>query len=331
MENVIKNKQTVGEIDYFTVSNNKDLEIEFCQLGAAVYAVKYKGKVITYHPQDKNVFLTTGKYSGKIVGRTCGRLADGKIDIDGQPYQLDVNETGKNNCLHGGKDGISFKKFNYSVTEDASAINVVFTYQSPNGESGFPGNVNFTITYVIEKAVNAFTIKMLAMPDAKTVLNMTTHIYWRLGGNDVLDHVLYVDAGKRMIGHPERMFNMQEVDVDALFDFQKPKKVGQDILAVAQDSPNATRGYDHAWIFNNPSQGRITLSYETTTLDITTNFSMTNIYADCWNDPIEMLTYGPDKQYGGIAIEPQLKYMTYKDLYFDANQPLDRFIRFELR
>ncbi|MCQ3907899.1 MAG: hypothetical protein MJ219_04230 [Mycoplasmoidaceae bacterium] len=177
MENLIINKQTVERIDFFAVKNNKELEIEFCQLGAAVYAVKYKGKVITYHPADRKVFLTTGKYSGKIVGRTCGRLEDGKIEVDGKTYQLQVNEPGKGTCLHGGNDGISFKKFDYSVTDDGNSINVVFKYRSPNGEAGFPANVNFTITYVIEKEANAFTIKMLATPDAKTVLNMTTHIY----------------------------------------------------------------------------------------------------------------------------------------------------------
>lgn len=331
METLIKNKQTVGCVDYFTVANNKDLEIEFCQLGAAIYCVKYKGKVITYHPADKEVFLTTGKYSGKIVGRTCGRLADGKIEIDGKPYQIQVNESGKNNCLHGGNDGISFKKFNYSVTETPDAISVVFKYKSPDGEAGFPGNVDFTITYVIEKENNTFTIKMKAIPDAKTVLNMTTHIYWRLGGNDVLDHTLYVDAGKRMVGHESRMFNMNEIAVEDLFDFQQPKKVGKDILEVAKASPNATRGYDHAWIFNNPNEGKVTLSFENTKLNIITDFSMTNIYADCWNDPIEMLNYGMDKQYGAIAIEPQMKYTSYKDLICEANKPFDHYIRFELR
>lgn len=331
MENVIKNKQTVGDVDYFTVANNKDLEIEFCQLGAAVYAVKYKGKVITYQPADRNVFLTTGKYSGKMVGRTCGRLADGKVEIDGKQYQLQINETGKNNCLHGGNDGLSFKKFNYSITEDAKSIHVVFAYQSPDGEAGYPGNVNFTITYVIEKENNSFTINMLAIPDANTILNMTTHIYWRLGGNDILDHMLYVDAGKRVIGHEARMFNMQETPVDNLFNFQQPKKVGQDILEVAKASPNATRGYDHAWIFNNPNLGKVTLSYETTTLEVTTNFGMVNIYANCWNDPIEMLSYGPDKQYGGIAIEPQLKYLSPKELYWKANQPFNYYIKFDIK
>ena len=177
MENLAINKETVENVDFFTIKNHKDLEIEFCQLGASIYSVKYKGKVITYHPQDKKVFLTTGKYSGKIVGRTCGRLADGKIEIDGKPYQLQVNETGKNNCLHGGNDGLSFKKCNYQVNEDDKTINVVFTYQSPDGEAGYPGNVNYTITYVIGKETNAFMIKMVATPDAKTILNLTTHIY----------------------------------------------------------------------------------------------------------------------------------------------------------
>lgn len=331
MKNLIKNKEIVENIDFFTIKNNKDLEIEFCQLGAAVYAVRYKGKIITYHPEDRKVFLTTGKYSGKVVGRTCGRLADGKIEVDGKPYQLQVNETSKNNCLHGGKDGISFKKFDYSVVEDENAINVIFKYSSPANEAGFPGKVDFTITYVIQKETNTFVLKMLAIPDVKTVLNMTTHIYWRLGGNDVLDHVMYVDASKRMKGHEQRMFNMEEMDVEEAFNFTQAKKIGKDILEVAKANPDTTRGYDHAWIFNNPNNGKVTLSYENTTLDITTNFDMTNIYADCWNDPISMLEYGQDKQYGGIAIEPQMKYTSYKDLILDAGKSFDHYIRFELK
>ncbi|MCQ3907900.1 MAG: hypothetical protein MJ219_04235 [Mycoplasmoidaceae bacterium] len=67
-----------------------------------------------------------------------------------------------------------------------------------------------------------------------------------MGGNDILNHTLFVDAGKRMLGHPERMFNMNEMMVEDLFNFQQSKKIGKDIYEVAKASPNATRGYDHA-------------------------------------------------------------------------------------
>ena len=313
--------------DFFTINNGKNLEIEFCQYGASIYSIKYKNKVVSYHPEDRKAFLSTGKYSGKMVGRTCGRLADAIIEVNNTKYQLDMNEKDKSNCLHGGKDGISFKDFSYEVVDKDEQIDVIFKCTSPANEGGYPAKVDYVITYEISKTKDKFIIHMVATPDGLTTINMTTHIYWRLGGSDILDHTMYVDASKKMHGDLHRMFNINPEPVSPWFDFNQPKKISKDILEIAKVEP-CTRGYDHMFIFNKPNDGIVKLQYDHTTLTVKTDMPAANIYANCWESEGMMLGYEIDKRYGGIAIEPQLAYTSYKDLITD--KPFNHFISFEL-
>ena len=56
---------------FFTINNDKSLEVTFCDTGASIYSIYYKGTCITYQPENKEYFKHTEKNSGKILGRTC--------------------------------------------------------------------------------------------------------------------------------------------------------------------------------------------------------------------------------------------------------------------
>ena len=93
-----------SKVSFFTIKNNKDIEITFCNRGASIYSIKYKDQFVTYHPKNQSDFLTDNFYYGRALGRVAGRIKDGKINVSDKDYQLEVNETGgaKHNTLHGG-------------------------------------------------------------------------------------------------------------------------------------------------------------------------------------------------------------------------------------
>ena len=181
---------------FLTVSNSKNLTITFCDYGASVYAIKYKDNYVTYHPESYDEFIESKRmiiqskrvYIASTFMPAQIEIKDGKIEIDGKTYDLDKNEHG--NTLHGGNTNFSFQIFNYEVNENDETINVVFKFSSPAGECGFPADVNIIIVYAISKLSDKFKIHYHAMPDAATPLNISSHIYWRLGGKDILKHTL---------------------------------------------------------------------------------------------------------------------------------------------
>lgn len=338
--------------EFFTIKNDK-IEVTFCDRGASIYSIYYEGLCVTYQPEDHDDFMNTDKNSGKILGRTSGRIDGGKMKIDGKDYQFSVNEHGIN-TLHGGKDGISHKDFNHEIITNSNNQQIVFTYTSPNGESGYPGTVDFKITYTIPNDSSTISIDMLGTPrtNDKTPLCLSGHTYWRLGGiNGIKDHELKIPADniansrlKDQIIEPGFINVTEASDWHKSFNFTDFKSIGDDIEEVAANDPLAA-GYDHGWIFNEQQnandelKNKVELQNKDTNIHLTvsTDIDMVFIYANC--HPVEgskMLIYGEDEQYGGVSIEPMV-YLNnkadgsgYDNLMCTKDKPFHKHIEYSL-
>ena len=135
-------------------------------------------------------------YFGAIVGRVANRIAGGKFALNGQDYKLAVNNGP--NSLHGGNRG--FDKVVWQAEEVAgTAPSVRFTYRSPDGEEGYPGNLTTKVTYSLTPS-GALTIEYEAMTDKPTPVNLTNHAYFNLNGaktgSTILNHLLTINARK---------------------------------------------------------------------------------------------------------------------------------------
>ena len=129
---------------------------------------------------------------GALIGRYGNRIAKGQFTLDGQSYQLPLNNNG--NTLHGGGE-IAFHNRIWNG-EQSDDQHVTFTTTSPDGEDGFPGNIDVKVTYTLTDD-NALEIAYEATTDKPTVLNLTNHCYFNLSGDpskDCLDEVLQLDA-----------------------------------------------------------------------------------------------------------------------------------------
>jgi len=162
-------------------------------------------------------------YHGATIGRYCNRIGGGKVVIDGQTYQLPLND-GVNH-LHGGFKGFDKRVWTPEIIDDGLKL----SYLSVDGEEGYLGNLLASVTFRI--IGDRLEVDYQASTDKPTVVNLTNHMYFNLGGSDsILDHVLWIDADCYS-PVDENLIPVgphQSVE-DTLFDFNTPTRIGSRI------------------------------------------------------------------------------------------------------
>ena len=185
---------------------------------------------------------------GSLIGRYGNRIAKGKFTLDGKEYTLACNN-GENH-LHGGPGG--FERQIFAATPvDGEEPALRLSYTSADGEEGYPGKLDVTVTYTVTKE-NALSIRYEAVTDAPTVVNLTNHAYFNLGGfasGKIFDHELWMDADTYLPTDAGLIPTGELRPVAGTpFDFNTPKTVGRDFYADDTDLVQAG-GYDHCFNF----------------------------------------------------------------------------------
>src|SRR5205807_1730302 len=124
-------------------------------------------------------YLAGHQFFAAIAGRYANRIAKGKFTLDGKEYALAVNN-GPNH-LHGGNKGFDKVVWKAEPAQTKDGQSVRLTYLSKDGEEGYPGNLNVTTTYTLTDR-NELKIEFRATTDKSTVVNLTNHSYFNLGG-----------------------------------------------------------------------------------------------------------------------------------------------------
>ena len=204
---------------------------------------KMKDIVLGY--DDVEHYLENPSCFGAIVGPSANRIAGASFVIDGEEYHLPVNE--RNNNLH--SDKLFYKRFFAAEIGDNC---VSFSIGLPDGDAGFPGNRDFTITYSLTDEDLRIDYKVTS--DKNTVINMTNHSYFNLSGDpakyDVLNHLLCLNSTSFTPVDDTYMTTGEIVPTAGTpFDFEKVKPVGQDIFADNEQIRNGN-GYDHNWVLD---------------------------------------------------------------------------------
>ncbi|MFD0314781.1 aldose epimerase family protein [Streptomyces flavalbus] len=176
-----------------------------------------------------------GPYFGALVGRYANRIAGGAFPLDGRTYQVTRNEGPS--CLHGGARG--FDKRVWEVVPDGPYA-LRLSRVSPDGEEGFPGRVEVSAVYALEES-GALRLDYEAVTDAPTVLALTNHSYWNLGGVDggpepTAGHELRVDASRYTPVDADLIPTGVAEVAGTRFDFREPRKSGS--------------GYDHNYVLD---------------------------------------------------------------------------------
>ncbi len=251
-DSTINGKQTM----LFTLKNADGTEINLTNYGAKIISVKVPDRegnladvVLGFNSIREYATLDAGQ--GAVVGPFANRIANARFELNGETYQLEVNNHKAN--LHSGTN--SFYRQVYDArkltTPEGSAVEM--TLQSKDGDSGFPGNKVIKVTYTLTND-NGLKIDYEATTDKACPFNLTNHVYFNLkgeGNGDITDHVVMLDADSTTeVLDNELIPTGKIVPVKGTdMDFTTPHVIGERI-----DSEflpvKVAGGYDHNYILN---------------------------------------------------------------------------------
>lgn len=242
-------------VGIFTLINANGIKARLMTLGAAIVSLETPDKDgnmadITLGFDTPGEYAEKSPYFGCIAGRYANRIDKGRFTLDGVDYQLATNN-GENH-LHGGLIGFDKVIWDGEITEAGDAVE--FSYVSADGEEGYPGTLSVSVEYKLTNG-DELIISYKATTDKATVVNLTNHAYWNLGGHDsgeILGHVLEINADKYTVvtedGIPTgRLRNVKETDMD----FRTPVAIGERI----ENIPGQPGGYDHNFVLNRGGDG----------------------------------------------------------------------------
>jgi aldose 1-epimerase len=195
-------------------------------------------------------YVDSSPYFGALIGRYGNRMAKGRFTLDGESYQLSVNDGV--NSLHGGTQGLDKRVWDVEPFTKGSDVGLHLHCTSADGEMGYPGTLDVKVTYTLTRHGD-WRIDYEATTDKATVVNLTNHVYWNLGGEGtgtIEDHELKIaasrytptDSGLIPTGEPAKVAGTP-------FDFRKGKQIGRDIRAGHEQQVFA-KGYDHNWVLD---------------------------------------------------------------------------------
>lgn len=255
------------EVFLLTLTNKSGNVVKLSNFGARITWIEVPDRDgnkenVTFGMGSSEEMLNGDLGYGAVVGRYANRIANGKFSLDGVEYTLPINNGP--NCLHsGGTTGWHARVWDVEVVEGASCPSVKFTYNSPDMEAGFPGNVVAEVIYSWTDN-NELILDYTATTDKKTVVNLTNHAYFNLKGldeGDILDHELTIKASN-FVPVNNVMIPLGEFrPVEATpFDFTTPHLVGERIDN-DDEQLKIANGYDHTFIFDD-NNGVVANVYE---------------------------------------------------------------------
>jgi aldose 1-epimerase len=244
------------EVKVHTLTNLKGLRVRLIDYGATLIGVEApdrngKNANITLGFPSLDGYLQRHPYFGSTVGRYGNRIAGGKFSLDGSTYSLATNNG--SNHLHGGLKGFDAVLWKAEAVDNQvppQSIGVKFSYTSADGEEGYPGKLDVTVTYTLSNE-NALRIEYAATTTKPTVVNLTNHTYWNLAGagsGDVLNHELTIAADKYLPIDDTSIPTGVLASVSGTpFDFTSPHAIGERIGELKKE-PHKTKGYDHCYV-----------------------------------------------------------------------------------
>jgi aldose 1-epimerase len=196
-------------------------------------------------------YITDSSHFGALIGRVGNRIGGGAFTLDGEIYDLVKNNEphGVPCHLHGGLKGFGRVLWEAVQGVDDDHPSVRLRYLSPDGEEGYPGNLECFVTYKLIK--NALHIDYMATGDKRTPVNLTNHSYFNLtgeGSGTILDHVATIHASHFTPVARGMIPTGEIIPVsDTPFDFTTGKSIGRDIEN-SDEQVRLSDGFDHNFV-----------------------------------------------------------------------------------
>jgi aldose 1-epimerase len=256
-------KTNDGEpVELYTLTNKNGMVARIMTYGAILTELHVPDKngkdadiVLGFDNLDQ--YLKGHPFFGAIAGRYANRIAKGQFELDGQTYHLPINNGP--NTLHGGTKGFDKYVWKAEPKEGSDNVSLALSILSPDGDQGFPGNLNVTVTYTLSND-NSLKLDYVATTDKDTVLNLTNHSYFNLAGESsgtIEEQIMQINAERYTPVDATQIPTGQIAPVKGtVFDFTKPMVIGARINEVPGGPPI---GYDHNFVLNS-SNGSLAMA-----------------------------------------------------------------------
>ncbi len=250
-------------VDIYTLTNSGGMEVKILTYGGILQSIKvpdrrHRFANVTLGFDNLADYVAKSPYFGCITGRYANRIANGQFQLNGQTYQLPINNAP--NSLHGGTIGFDKHVWAATPVQNRQSVGLVLTFTSPDGDQGYPGTLANEVTYTLD---NDNQIRMdyrahLVGGNLKTIINLTNHAYWNLAGEgtgDINDHVMQINASHYT---PVDSTLIPTGEIATLagtpLDFRHATPIG---ARIRDSFPQLVigRGYDHNWVLDRHGSG----------------------------------------------------------------------------
>ncbi len=305
--------------DIFTLKNSNGVEVSFIGRGGQIVGIKVpdaKGEVadVVVGYQTVDEALAGDAYLGALCGRYANRIVKGQFELDGEKYQLDINN--EPNHLHGGVDGFNLRVWNVEFYVDPKFVEAYkLSLVSPDGDQNYPGELTVSVIYGLTDD-NEFVIDYTAETSKTTIINLTSHAYFNLKGagtGSIEKHELQLNASKfTPIDGEIGTVSGEIAEVkDTAMDFIVAKPIGE--ACVADDAQvKLVDGIDHNFVIDgydgslklaarlkDPESGR--------EMEVYTDQPGVQVYTGSHFDNSETGKLGnPIEKWAGVALETQI-------------------------
>ena len=251
------------QVTAFTLTNRQGMQVKVLDFGAIISEIHVPDRDGTFADvvlgfDRLEPYLHNSAFLGAVIGRYGNRIAEGRFSLDGKEYQLAMNNPP--NHLHGGNQGYHQVMWQAAPFTKDDAVGITFTRSSPDGEDGYPGKLDVTLTYALDND-NALSLRYHAVTDQATPVNLTNHSYFNLAGQGtILGHVLSVNADRYLPVDAGSIPTGELADVTGTpFDLRQPTVIG-DSIALPHEQLRIGRGFDHNFVLNQPTEQGLTLA-----------------------------------------------------------------------
>ncbi len=248
----------------FTIENANGIKVTALNYGCTITEILTPDQhgetaniVLRYdHTYD---YVENPYYLGSVVGRLAGRTRSASFELNGKRYELPQNEN--QNHIHGGYKGFTKRVWKGRFIEKG----MQFFYRSPDGEEGYPGNIDMTVTYELTDD-NTLEMTYSGIPDEDTVLNVTNHTYFNLRGDaetPITGCELAIDSDRYVELDDEFLPTGNVLPVtnsEGCFDFREGKTIRDGIACGDPQLTLVGGGFDHPFLLNQNQEYAVRLT-----------------------------------------------------------------------
>ncbi|AUS98585.1 hypothetical protein CDQ84_11180 [Clostridium thermosuccinogenes] len=286
----------------YTLVNRNGIKVSFLNYGGVITRIIAPDRfgqfenIVLSHERIEDYF-SNEPYYGALVGRVAGRISNAEFVMDGVRYHLTKNDG--NNSIHGGLKNFSHVLWACRVKRENA---VELSYESPDGEEGYPGNLKVKVTYELNDE-DEFIISYSGVSDRKTPFNPTSHSYFNLSGDDkrdILDHHLIISSSRFLELAKDYLPTGKIMPVEgSVFDFRRGRTIRDAVMSDDEQTVLAKKGLNHPFLLDKEGNYDVILSDSASGREMAVK-----------TDAVGVVIYTgselpPEKRYHGICIETQ--------------------------